>query len=233
VKALLVSFDFPPAGGRGAQRPLRLAQYLPGLGIETHVLAPDESQRNPRDETLRVPTRAWVHRVRYLGPRVGEPAEGLNGHQGLARISVRARLLGRRALVPDENVSWSLTAIPAAIRLVRRHRIDVVVTTSPPGSIHLVGAAAKRATGVRWVADLCDSPIVRIPGRSEGAAARVRERAGIGVSEIVARSADAIICPVDSIADEVRSLEPRGRVITISDGSDSDEEAAELLRSLG
>ena len=33
MKVLLVSFYFPPAGGGGVQRPLKLAQYLPALGI--------------------------------------------------------------------------------------------------------------------------------------------------------------------------------------------------------
>ena len=35
VKALIVSFYFPPAGGGGVQRLLTLAQYLPAMGIET------------------------------------------------------------------------------------------------------------------------------------------------------------------------------------------------------
>ena len=70
---------------------------------------------------------------------------------------MQARLAGRRLLVPDENVSWNLTAIPAAIRIVKREGIDVVLTTSPPSSVHLVGAAVKRATGKPWVADLRDS----------------------------------------------------------------------------
>ena len=45
VKVLLVTMYFPPAGGGGVQRPLKLAQYLPALGIETHVLAPDDSSK--------------------------------------------------------------------------------------------------------------------------------------------------------------------------------------------
>ena len=147
VKVLLVSFYFPPAGGGGVQRPLKLAQYLPALGIETHVLAPDDPQWIHRDEALRVPTQAWVHRARYLGPIGRKPAEELHGKEGLARLATQARLLGRRALVPDENVSWNLTAIPAAIRLVREHEIDVVITTSPPNSIHLVGAAVEARDG--------------------------------------------------------------------------------------
>jgi glycosyltransferase involved in cell wall biosynthesis len=223
VKVLLVSFYFPPAGGGGVQRPLKLAQYLPALGIETHVLAPDDPHWIHRDEALRVPTQAWVHRARYLGPVGRKPAEELHGKEGLARLATQTRLLGRRALVPDENVSWNLTAIPAAIRLVRKHEIDVVITTSPPNSIHLVGAAVKRATGARWVADLRDSVVAHAHRRSESRAVRAKEKVDVGVAKLVARSADAVVCVSDFIADEVRTLEPRGRVLTIANGSDFDD----------
>jgi len=223
VKVLLVSFYFPPAGGGGVQRPLKLAQYLPPLGIETHVLAPDDPRWIHRDEGLRVPTQAWVHRARYIGPMGRKPAEELHGKQGLERAATHAKLLGRRALVPDENVSWNLTAIPAAIRLVRRHGIDVVITTSPPNSIHLVGVAVKRATGVRWVADLRDSPVAHVHRRSESAAVRAKEKVDLGIARLVARSADAIVGVADFISDEVRALEPRGRVVTIPNGSDFDD----------
>ena len=59
------------------QRPLKLAQYLPGFGIETHVLAPDDPKWVHRDEELPVPTQAWVHRARYLGPEGRRPADEL------------------------------------------------------------------------------------------------------------------------------------------------------------
>ena len=223
MKALLVSFYFPPAGGGGVQRPLKLAQYLPGLGIETHVLAPDDPQWIHRDDALRVPTQAWVHRARYLGPTGRKPAEELHGKQGLERLGTQARLFGRRVLVPDENVSWNLTAVPAAIRIVRNYEIDVVITTSPPNSIHLVGAAAKRATGVRWVADLRDSVVAHAHRRSESAAVRAKEKVDAGIARLVARSADAIVGVAEFISDEARSLEPRGTVVTIPNGADFDD----------
>ena len=53
MKVLLVTLYFPPAGGGGVQRSLKLAQYLPALGIETHVLAPDDpTERLTTDEGL-------------------------------------------------------------------------------------------------------------------------------------------------------------------------------------
>ena len=223
MKVLIVSFYFPPAGGGGVQRPLKLAQYLPALGIETHVLAPDDPQWIHRDEALRVPTQAWVHRSRYLGPSGRKPAEELHGKQGLARITTHARLLGRRAILPDENAPWTLTAIPAAIKIAREHSIDAVITTSPPGSIHLVGAAVKRATGARWVADLRDSPFAHVHRRAESPIVRAKEKVGLGVAKLVARNADAIVCVADFIAGQVRELEPRGVVVTIQNGADFDD----------
>ena len=214
---------FPPAGGGGVQRSLKLATFLPALGIETHVLAPDDPKWIHRDDELEPPTQAWVHRVPYVGPRARRPAEELHGRTGLERVRLRASLGLRRALVPDASVLWNATAIPAAIRIVRRERIDVVLTTSPPGSVHFVGAAAKRATGVPWVADLRDSLAAHPHRRVESRAVRVKEGSDRALARVVARSADAIVAVSDAIAAEARALGARGPVVTIANGSDFED----------
>jgi len=223
VKLLLVTMYFPPAGGGGVQRPLKFASQLPALGIETHVLAPDDPKWVHEDAELPLPTQAWVHRARYLGPRGLKPAEVLHGKQGLARASAQATLLGRRLLVPDENVSWNLTAIPTALRIARSEGIDVVLTTSPPNSVHFVGAAVQKATGAKWVADLRDSLLAHPHRRAESRLVRAKEKTGQAVAKLVAARADAIVAAADAIADEARSLSPRGRVVTIENGCDFDD----------
>jgi glycosyltransferase involved in cell wall biosynthesis len=223
VKVLLVTMYFPPAGGGGVQRPLKLAQYLPALGVETHVLAPDDPKWVHRDTEVRVPTQAWVHRARYMGPRARKPAEELRAADGIERALVQAQLTARRLLVPDASVTWNLTAIPAAIRIVRREGIDAVITTSPPGSVHLVGAAVQRMTGARWIADLRDPLVANQHRRDDTAAARARQAANEQVARLVARNATAISCVSEAIADEVRGLHPRGVVRTIANGCDFDD----------
>jgi glycosyltransferase involved in cell wall biosynthesis len=223
MKILLVTLYFPPAGGGGVQRPLKFATHLPGLGIETHVLAPDDPKWIHTDDELLPPTQAWVHRARYLGPKGRRPAEELHGTQGLERATVQARLFARRLLVPDENVSWNLTAIPAAIRIARAEGIDAIITTSPPNSIHLVGATVKRTLGIPWIADLRDSIGAHPHRRSESLAVRTKERADTAVAQLVARNADAIVAAAESIAEEARTLSPKGRVVTIANGSDFDD----------
>ncbi|MFL5955173.1 MAG: glycosyltransferase, partial [Gaiellaceae bacterium] len=169
------------------------------------------------------PTLAWVHRARYVGTSGRKPAEELHGTQGLARVTKQAQLFGRRLLVPDENVAWNLTAIPAAIRLVRSEGIDVVVTSSPPSSVHLVGATVKRATGVRWVADLRDSVVAHPHRSAERLLVRAKEQGEHAVAKLIARNADAIVAVSDAIADEMRERQPKGPVVTIANGSDFDD----------
>jgi glycosyltransferase involved in cell wall biosynthesis len=223
MKVLIVPMYFPPAGGGGVQRPLKFATHLPSLGIETHVLAPDDPKWIHRDDDLQPPTQAWIHRARYVGPGGGRPADVLHGTTGVERYAAQARLFGRRLLVPDENATWALTAIPAATRIVREEEIDVVLTTSPPGSVHLVGAAVKRLTGVRWVADLRDSLLAHPHRRADSVALKAKERARHTVAHLVARSADAIVAASEAIAEETRSLSPRARVVTIANGCDFDD----------
>ncbi len=223
MKVLLVTMYFPPAGGGGVQRPLKFATHLPSLGIETHVLAPDDPKWIHRDDELQPPTLAWVHRARYLGPKGRKPAEELHGKQGLERLGVHARLASRRLLVPDENVSWNLTAIPSAIRIVKREGIDVVITTSPPSSVHLVGAAVKRATGIPWVADLRDSVVAHPHRHAERMLVRAKEQGEHAVARLVARNASAIVTVSEAITEELLARNPNGPVETIANGSDFDD----------
>ena len=69
VKVLLVTMYFPPAGGGGVQRSLKLAQYLPALGVETHVLAPDDPK--------------WVH----TRPRAARSDAGVDPPRAIPRAA--------------------------------------------------------------------------------------------------------------------------------------------------
>ena len=223
MKVLIVSLYFPPAGGGGVQRPLKFATHLPELGIETHVLAPDDPKWVHTDDELQPPTQAWIHRAHYLGPKGRRPREELHGSKGVDRLRLQASLFGRRLLVPDENVAWTLTAIPAAVRIARREGIDVVLTTSPPGSVHFVGAAVQRLVGTRWVADLRDSLLAHPHRRAESTALKAKEQTRRAVARLVARRADAIVAASEAIAEETGSLAPRAPVVTIANGCDFDD----------
>ena len=223
MKVLLVTMYFPPAGGGGVQRPLKLATHLPALGIETHVLAPDDPKWLHRDEELRPPTQAFVHRARYLGPKARLHSEELRSLDGLDLALAKARVMGRRLLLPDASVTWAPTAIPAAARIVKNEGIDVVITTSPPLSMNLIGAAVKRLTRVPWVADQRDSLVQNADGRFERKSVQAKEKALERVVRLVAKNADGNVAVSEAIADELRAYDPAGPVRVIPNGSDFDD----------
>ena len=220
-----MTLHFPPGGGGGVHRPLKFATHLPALGIETHVLAPDMpgavSRPTPSSSCRR--RRGSIASATSGRARAARPS-GSRGRQGSRASARRPALLGRRLLVPDENLPWSTLATPFAIRLARREGIDVVITTSPPPSLHLLGAAVKRASGAAWVADLRD-PLTSHPHRRgyESRLAQLKEKTVGGVGRLVASQADAIVAASDAIAEEARALQPKGKVVTIANGSDFDD----------
>ena len=98
-----------------------------------------------------------------------------------------------------------------------------MLTTSPPGSVHLIGAAVKKATGAAWVADLRDSIVLHPHRSNEGVGAFVKEKTRAGIAQLVARQADAIGTAAEAISEETRALGPKGRVVTIANGCDFDD----------
>ena len=110
MRVLIVSFYFPPAGGGGVQRVLKLCRHLPELGVEVDVLAPDDPKWGAVDPGLAadIPPSTTVHRARYRGPSHAQtPAARLAAaRRRCARIGVRAALLGRRVLLPDPEIAW-------------------------------------------------------------------------------------------------------------------------------
>ena len=59
--------------------------------------------------------------------------------------------------LPDRWVSWWLGAIPAGLRLVRQLRPDLLWSTYPIATAHLIGLTLHRLTGIPWVVDFRDS----------------------------------------------------------------------------
>ena len=227
MRALIVSYYFPPAGGGGVQRVLKLCKHLPAFGWDVDVLAPDDPKWVAHDPGLaaEIPAGTVVHRARYRGPSDERPAaDVLAGAEGLRGVATRAGLYGRQLLVPDPRVVWVPDAARAAVRIVRERSASVVLTTSPPSSAHMIGNVVARRTGVPWIADLRDSWLANPHRRYDRRSVRAKR----AVLETMARRTfarvSALTAVTETIADEARALAPAGTPSTvISNGCDFDE----------
>ncbi len=153
---LLCAYFYPPCRDTGAHRPAAIATYLRRLGHRVTVLTTAAYGRMPDDGAERgagaVVRTADLQLVRAR----------IHGHDRVEAMFESDTYSGRphplaRVLVPEPLVlAWAPFALARALRLHRAERFDAVITTSPPESVHLVGAALARR-GVAWVADVRDA----------------------------------------------------------------------------
>lgn len=227
MRALIVSYYFPPAGGGGVQRVLKLCKHLPAFGWEVDVLAPDDPKWVAHDPGLaaEIPAGTVVHRARYRGPSDERPAaDVLAGAEGLRGVATRAGLYGRQLLVPDPRVVWVPDAARAAVRIVRERSASVVLTTSPPSSAHMIGNVVARRTGVPWIADLRDSWLANPHRRYDRRSVRAKRAVLDTMARRTFARVSAVTAVTETIADEARALAPAGTPsAVISNGCDFDE----------
>ena len=143
-RVLMIAYHYPPMrGSSGIQRTLKFSQYLPDAGWEPVVLTATAGayQETSLEQVAEISPRVKVHRslaldtARHLALRGRYPA-----------------LLAR----PDRWVSWWLSAVPAGLRLIRKYKPDLIWSTYPIASAHLIALTLKRLSGLPWVADQRD-----------------------------------------------------------------------------
>ena len=143
-KVVMIAYHFPPeGGGSGVLRTLKFTKYLPRHGWIPHVLTLKESFYVEKDYGLMsdIPPEAVVHRTFAL--------------DSSRHLAIRGRYLSLIS-VPDRFVSWVPFGVLRGARLIRDAGINVLYSTSPPATSHLIAGALKRLTGLPWVADFRD-----------------------------------------------------------------------------
>lgn len=168
-KLLLISYYFPPCGGAAVQRWLRFLPFLVDAGYEVHVLAPKDGDFPYTDESLvaKIPKEVWMHHT--SAPKIGKWWQLFGGKEaklphGDLSVDKKTSLLERLLLwvrlnliFPDLRVFWLPTAIPKACQLHRIYGFDLVISTGPPHSSHLIGLHLKRKfKKIKWIADWRD-----------------------------------------------------------------------------
>ena len=144
-KVLMVAFHYPPyEGGSGVHRTLKFSRYLPENGWQPIVLSaqPKAYPQIGKEQLRQIPADIIVKRAFALDTA--------------RHLSIRGRYLRFMAL-PDLWISWWIDAVRAGLALVRRERPDILWSTYPIATAHLIGLTLHRLTGLPWFADFRDS----------------------------------------------------------------------------
>jgi len=143
-RVLMVAFHMPPVqGSSGVQRTLKFARYLPKQGWEPIVLS------------------AQKHAYPAVHDGQTRELDGLNVIRAFALDTARHLAVGGRypdvLAMPDRWVSWWLGAVCRGLSLIRRYRPQVLWSTYPIATAHLIGLTLQRLSGLPWIADFRDS----------------------------------------------------------------------------
>ncbi len=168
-KVLIITYYWPPSGGPGVQRWLKFVQALPHCGIEPIVVTvkPNRASYPLIDQSLtgEVPKETRIIKtdtfepLRFytkLVPGSKLPNPGFSDQGKITFLQKIARFIRGNFFIPDARVGWNRHAYKECMRIIKTGHIDVIVTTSPPHSSHLIGLKLKKKTGIPWIADLRD-----------------------------------------------------------------------------
>jgi len=172
-KVLLITYYFPPSGGSGVQRPLNFVKYLREFGWEPVVLTAANADYPAYDQTLlqEIPNDVHIYRSRIIEPYrlyrkfTGRQADESTDiatltldEQDKRKLSERVAEWVRSALfVPDARIGWLPFAVAMGKKIIAAENIDVVLSTAPPYTTHLIGLSLHKLCGIPWVADFRDS----------------------------------------------------------------------------
>ncbi len=204
------------------ERTVKFLRYLPEFGYAARVLTTSAFGAGEQGGVL----HAWepLQLYRYLfnrSVRAGAPSSVRTdaGHLGGLRQWLRCAVC-----VPDLQLTWLPAALWRGLRSLRRAPTDLIYSTYPPASAHLLGLALKNLTGLPWVADFRDSWIYD-PLDPALDAMPYRRALEQRLEEAVVAAADVVIAATEITAEHLRLRHPQAaaRVQVIANGFDPEE----------
>ncbi|WP_159522067.1 glycosyltransferase family 4 protein [Sunxiuqinia indica] len=169
-KVLIITYYWPPSGGAGVQRWLKFAKYLPEFGWEPIIYTAENPETPALDESLLddIPNGIEVHKLPIWEPLNAykkftgrKPTEKLGA--GFLSESKAPKLRDKLAIwirgnlfIPDAKKFWIRPSSTYLEHYLKKNKVDLIISTGPPHSVHMIAYRLKRKFALPWVADFRD-----------------------------------------------------------------------------
>ncbi|MEM7038415.1 MAG: glycosyltransferase, partial [Bacteroidota bacterium] len=174
-KVLIITYYWPPSGGSGVQRWLKCVRYLRDYGWEPIVFTVENGEYPVLDESLEKEVPEGVQVIRRP---IWEPYQlykRFTGQKPKKRVvsgfikdkkpSFTKRVsmwIRGNMFIPDARKFWIKPASRYLKSWLKENPVDVIVSTGPPHSMHLIAHRVTRKLNIPWLADFRD-PWTGIP----------------------------------------------------------------------
>jgi glycosyltransferase involved in cell wall biosynthesis len=233
-KVLIITYYWPPSGGAGVQRWLKLSKYLPEFGWQPIIYTPENPEYPAIDESLvkDIPEDILVLKQsiwepyswyrQFLGQKDKKIGAGFVSEEkepGLLHILsvwIRGNLF-----IPDARRFWIKPSIKYLRKYLAQNQVDLIVSTGPPHSMHLIALALKKELGIKWVADFRD-PWTNIDFYQELMLSDWADRKHKALESEVLKTADLTLTIGYTMTEELKAL-GANRVETVTNGFDEED----------
>lgn len=156
------------------QRWLKFAKYLPQYGWEPVIYTPLNPEANTEDTALLkdiAPTTEVIKRNILEPYGVYKALFGGKKNSADGGKHIKANIISSKDeslthklslwvrgnfFIPDPRCLWIKPSIKYLVKYLKENPVDVIISTGPPHSMHLIAKGVSKATGIKWVADFRD-----------------------------------------------------------------------------
>jgi len=231
-RVLILTYYWPPAGSSGVQRWLKFVKYLREFGWEPIVYTANNPEVYTSDESLlkdipegievirrNVPEPYGIYKF-FAGSRKKKIGIGFTSDKSNKRGFVNSIALWIRGnfFIPDARMFWILPSFRYLSAYLRENPVDMIISTGPPHSLHLIANKLKRKTKIPWIADFRD-PWTNIDFYHDLKLTRIADLIHHRLERKVIHTADATVVVSQSMALEFSGKKAR-RVEVITNGYD-------------
>ncbi len=166
MKALIITYYWPPAGGSGVQRWLKFVKYLRDFDIEPVVYTVDDPQYALIDESLKSEIPKNIETIKH---HIWEPnslfAKIKNKQQKSSAgfldknptfFEKKLQYIRANYFIPDARKFWVKPSVKILSNYLENNKIDVIISTGPPHSMHLIGMELQKKFQLKWMVDFRD-----------------------------------------------------------------------------
>jgi len=169
-RVLIITYYWPPSGGSGVQRWLKFVKYLRRFGWEPIIYTPENPEYPALDPSLvaDIPKELTVLRQPIWEPYSWyksltgrQPSDTIaagfaseSGHQTWQERL--ARWIRGNLFIPDARRFWIRPSVRFLEAYLKQHPVDVILSSGPPHSLHLIARALRQKTSLPWIADFRD-----------------------------------------------------------------------------
>ncbi len=232
-KVLIITYYWPPAGSSGVQRWLKFVKYIRNFGWEPVVFTSKNPEVQSYDNTLikDIPENLTVIQREVIEPyRLFRFFTGRKSNMGVGFASSEMKQSLVQSLsvwirgnlfIPDPRILWVKPSVRFLKKYNKENQIDLIVTTGPPHSIHLIGLALKEQLDVKWIADFRD-PWTNIDYFEELKLGKRARRKHHFLEKRVVETADAVVVVSKAMVNDFKLCNPQ-RIEVITNGFDEDD----------